>query len=108
MPEGYPIKGNEGSMLYHEPGSRYYKATKAEVWFDSVESAEAAGFTAPGAAKTEDAAVSDVDSADAAEGTEGSASDEVAPEADQSGDNEAGSEADQTDDNETGSEAEEK
>ncbi len=50
-PEGYPIKGNEGSMLYHEPGSRYYRATKAEVWFDSVESAEAAGFTAPGAAQ---------------------------------------------------------
>ena len=33
-------------------GSRYYKATKAEVWFDSVESAEAAGFSKPGA-KTE-------------------------------------------------------
>ena len=51
MPEGYPIKGNAQSMLYHEPDSRYYKATKAEVWFDTVESAEAAGFTKPGAAK---------------------------------------------------------
>jgi hypothetical protein len=50
MPEGYEIKGNAGSMLYHEPGSRYYGATKAEVWFDSVESAEAAGFSKPGAA----------------------------------------------------------
>ncbi len=51
MPEGYEIKGNAQSMLYHEPGSRYYKATKAEVWFDSVESAEAAGFSKPGANK---------------------------------------------------------
>jgi large subunit ribosomal protein L22 len=50
-PEGYPIKGNEGSMLYHEPGTRYYGATKAEMWFDTVESAEAAGFAAPGTTK---------------------------------------------------------
>lgn len=49
VPEGYDIKGNAGSMLYHTPDSRYYAATKAEVWFDSVESAEAAGFSAPGA-----------------------------------------------------------
>ncbi len=56
MPEGYPIKGNAGSMLYHEPGTRYYKATKAEVWFDSAESAEAAGFAKPGAKKQEDVA----------------------------------------------------
>jgi large subunit ribosomal protein L22 len=55
MPEGYEIKGNAGSMLYHEPGSRYYGATKAEVWFDSVESAEAAGFSKPGAATEETA-----------------------------------------------------
>lgn len=54
-PEGYEIKGNAQSMLYHDPDSRYYKATKAEVWFDSVESAEAAGFSKPGADK-EDAA----------------------------------------------------
>lgn len=49
MPEGFDIKGNSQSMLYHVPGSRYYKATKAEYWFDTVESAEAAGFRAPGA-----------------------------------------------------------
>ena len=47
-PEGYDIKGNADSMLYHEPGSRYYNQTIAEVWFDTVESAEAAGFSAPG------------------------------------------------------------
>jgi large subunit ribosomal protein L22 len=46
-PEGFEIKGNAQSMLYHTPDSRYYKATKAEVYFDTVESAEAAGFTAP-------------------------------------------------------------
>jgi len=65
MPEGYEIKGNAGSMLYHEPGSRYYEATKAEVWFDSVESAEAAGFSKPGSAKNEDEAA-DADNNDAA------------------------------------------
>ena len=65
-PEGYDIKGNAQSMLYHEPGSRYYKATKAEVWFDSVESAEAAGFSKPGAAKSEEAAQAD-DAAEAAD-----------------------------------------
>lgn len=47
-PEGYAIKGNESSMLYHVPGSRYYNSTDAEFWFDTVENAEAAGFRAPG------------------------------------------------------------
>jgi large subunit ribosomal protein L22 len=46
-PEGYEIKGNEQSMLFHTPGSRYYNQTKAEFWFDTVENAEAAGFSAP-------------------------------------------------------------
>ena len=53
-PEGYSIKGNKQSMLYHEPGGRYYKQTKAEYWFDTVEHAEAAGFSAPASAKHED------------------------------------------------------
>jgi large subunit ribosomal protein L17 len=47
-PEGYPVKGNEGSMKFHEPDSQWYEQTTAEVWFDSVESAEAAGFTRAG------------------------------------------------------------
>jgi large subunit ribosomal protein L4 len=47
-PTGYEIKGNADSGLYHVPGSRYYGQTKAEFWFDTVESAEAAGFAAPG------------------------------------------------------------
>ncbi len=46
--EGFDIKGNADSMLYHVPGSRYYNATKAEVWFDTEEAAEAAGFAKPG------------------------------------------------------------
>jgi len=49
-PDTHPIKGNADSMLYHEPDSRYYAITKAEVWFDTVENAEAAGFGKPGAA----------------------------------------------------------
>jgi large subunit ribosomal protein L22 len=48
MPEGFPIKGNAQSMLYHVPGSRYYEQTKAEAWFASEEAAEAAGFSKPG------------------------------------------------------------
>ena len=70
MPEGYEIKGNAQSMLYHEPGSRYYKATKAEVWFDSVESAEAAGFSKPGAKEEEAADADNTDDAAADEAEE--------------------------------------
>jgi large subunit ribosomal protein L4 len=43
-PDGYDIKGNEDSMLYHTPDSPWYKRTVAEVWFNSAEAAEAAGF----------------------------------------------------------------
>ena len=45
QPEGYDIKGNDDSMLYHRPDSRSYQATIAEVWFDTEESAQAAGFS---------------------------------------------------------------
>jgi large subunit ribosomal protein L22 len=58
-PEGFEIKGNADSMLYHEPGTRYYNQTVAEVWFDTVESAEAAGFAAPGSSTSEDVAKSE-------------------------------------------------
>lgn len=47
QPEGFPIKGNEGSKLYHTPESSHYKQTGAEVWFASAEAAEAAGFQLP-------------------------------------------------------------
>jgi len=45
QPDGYDIKGNADSMLYHRTDSRSYKATIAEVWFDTPERAEAAGFS---------------------------------------------------------------
>jgi large subunit ribosomal protein L22 len=46
-PEGFEVKGNANSMLYHVPGSRSYEQTKAEVWFATEEDAEAAGFAKP-------------------------------------------------------------
>ncbi|MCU1391654.1 MAG: rplD [Ilumatobacteraceae bacterium] len=57
-PEGFEIKGNAQSNLYHVPGSRYYKSTVAEVWFATEAAAEAAGFSKPGA-KAADAEESD-------------------------------------------------
>src|SRR5215213_9662795 len=47
-PEGFPVKGNEGSKKYHEPDTQWYDQTTAEVWFESAEAAEAAGFTRAG------------------------------------------------------------
>ncbi len=47
IPEGYEIKGNANSMKYHVPGGRYYDITIAEVFFDTAEHAEAAGYEAP-------------------------------------------------------------
>ena len=46
-PEGFPIKGNEDSKIYHVPESPHYGRTIAEVWFASTEAAEAAGFEPP-------------------------------------------------------------
>ena len=60
-------------MLYHVPDSRFYEQTVAEVWFDSAESAEAAGFQLPPSQRDSDEEQS---SAAQAEGDEGSASDE--------------------------------
>ncbi|MEO7069256.1 MAG: 50S ribosomal protein L17 [Nostocoides sp.] len=51
-PEGFDVKGNADSMKFHTPGSQWYDATVAEVWFATAEAAEAAGFEpAGGAAK---------------------------------------------------------
>lgn len=44
-PEGFAIKGNERSMKYHVEGNGGYDRTIADVWFNSEEAAEAAGFT---------------------------------------------------------------
>jgi hypothetical protein len=43
-PEGFTIKGNERSMKYHVPESAGYGRTLAEVWFNSEEAAQEAGF----------------------------------------------------------------
>ncbi|RYC12552.1 50S ribosomal protein L17 [Nocardioides zhouii] len=47
-PAGFEVKGNRDSMKFHEPDGQWYTQTVAEVWFDSAESAEAAGFTRAG------------------------------------------------------------
>ena len=47
QPEGFPVKGNADSMLYHVPGSSFYARTVAEVWFADADAAEAAGFELP-------------------------------------------------------------
>jgi large subunit ribosomal protein L4 len=46
-PDGFPVKGNESSKLYHLPGTSFYNRTEAEVWFASAEAAEKAGFELP-------------------------------------------------------------
>jgi hypothetical protein len=43
-PEGFTIKGNERSMKYHVPESSGYGRTIAEVWFNSEDAAQQAGF----------------------------------------------------------------
>ncbi len=53
-PEGFEIKGNADSMLYHVPGSRYYGITEAEAWFATIQDAERAGFSAPGSSNDDD------------------------------------------------------
>ncbi|MBT0565707.1 50S ribosomal protein L17 [Williamsia sp. CHRR-6] len=47
QPEGFPIKGNESSKLYHRPGTRFYDSTVAEIWFATEADAEAAGYSLP-------------------------------------------------------------
>jgi large subunit ribosomal protein L17 len=53
QPEGFPIKGNADSMLYHVPDSEYYDRTVAEVWFATEEDAERAGFSLPSSQQDE-------------------------------------------------------
>ncbi|MFN2320570.1 MAG: 50S ribosomal protein L17 [Dermatophilaceae bacterium] len=50
-PEGYDVKGNAKSGLYHVAGSQWYDATEAEFWFASAEDAEKAGFEPAGGAE---------------------------------------------------------
>ena len=53
-PEGFEIKGNADSMLYHLPGTPFYNRTVAEVWFATEEAAEAAGFSLPPSQQEDD------------------------------------------------------
>ena len=46
--EGYLVKGNADSGLYHEPDGQWYEATVAEFWFQTGADAEAAGFKKAG------------------------------------------------------------
>jgi large subunit ribosomal protein L4 len=46
-PEGFPVKGNASSMLYHVPDSPFYERTEADVWFRTAKAAEDAGFQLP-------------------------------------------------------------
>jgi hypothetical protein len=43
-PQSRPVKGNENSMIAHEPGDRYYTVTIPEQCFATMSDAEAAGF----------------------------------------------------------------
>ena len=65
QPEGHEIKGNADSMLYHLPGTPFYDRTIAEVWFDTAENAEAAGYELPPSQREDEA--SDEPAADAAD-----------------------------------------
>lgn len=59
QPEGFPIKGNDDSKLYHTPDSPYYSRTVAEVWFADEAAAEAAGFAKPESQSDSDGAAAD-------------------------------------------------
>lgn len=61
QPDGFPIKGNADSMLYHVPGSAFYDRTVAEVWFASAEAAEAAGFLLPPSQREDEAQEGDAE-----------------------------------------------
>jgi hypothetical protein len=45
MPLGHPIKGVFAyGMVYQVPGSDWYDATEADVWFTDEDAAQRAGF----------------------------------------------------------------
>lgn len=52
-PQGWTVKANEESKLYHSPASPSFGVTRAEVWFRDVETAEAAGFNRWDSGKTQ-------------------------------------------------------
>lgn len=45
-PEGYPVKANGTSMIYHVPGGRFYERTVPERCYSSPDLAAADGYRA--------------------------------------------------------------
>ncbi|GAA1925707.1 hypothetical protein GCM10009815_20340 [Nocardioides marmoribigeumensis] len=45
VPKNYPIKGQASTMLYFPKGAKFYTHVVADVYFDTAEAAEHAGFT---------------------------------------------------------------
>ncbi|MFN8022020.1 MAG: hypothetical protein U0Q03_10875 [Acidimicrobiales bacterium] len=45
-PDGYPVKANDNSGIYHVPGGRFYERTKPERCYVDAESAAADGYRA--------------------------------------------------------------
>jgi hypothetical protein len=43
-PDGYPIKANDNSRIYHVPGGRFYVRTVPERCYATAEDAEADGY----------------------------------------------------------------
>ncbi len=43
-PEGYPVKANDNSGIYHLPGGRFYERTVPERCYTAAEDAEADGY----------------------------------------------------------------
>ncbi len=43
-PEGYPIKANDTSRIFHVPGGRFYDRTVAERCYANTEAAERDGY----------------------------------------------------------------
>jgi large subunit ribosomal protein L22 len=64
QPKGYAIKGNADSMLYHLPGTPFYDRTIAEIWFDTAENAEAAGYQLPPSQREDDSTSGDDEGAE--------------------------------------------
>ena len=46
VPEGYPIKANDASMIFHVPGGRFYERTRAERCYADAADAIADGYRA--------------------------------------------------------------
>ena len=110
VPDGYEIKGNATSLKYHPPGSRYYDITQAELYFDTPENAEAAGYEAPAGTPSVDETESEteIDTEDESQTDEGSASDESeASEATPSETNQPGSASDESESDEENRRADE-